>query len=73
MRSAGAAAALCLLAARAGVAAQPALPPRVLDGPLPALVRICVQPYAPFVLPRVRRGCDPMPRFRTFNCCRARS
>jgi hypothetical protein len=46
-------AALAAAAALAGrAAAQSGL---IYDSTLPSLIRICIQPYAPFVLQRVRR------------------
>ena len=57
MARGGAAAALLLLAAAlvaVPVAASAAALPPQLDAPLPSVVRICVQPYMPFVLQSVR-------------------
>jgi hypothetical protein len=48
------AAAAAALAALPRAASAP-LPPSY-DTPLPSVVRVCVQPYAPFVLQRVRRS-----------------
>ena len=54
-----------------GVFAAP-LAPQV-DAPLPAVIHICVQAYAPFVVQRVRRPAQPACLSRSMLLTRARN
>jgi hypothetical protein len=66
----GGALAAALCAALASAASGAGVPPSY-DAPLPAVLRVCVQAYAPFVMQRVRVSPPPRadsrkrcPRFR---------